>query len=266
MRADCLGRRSRLTEAGGRSPPAAKIPDFRDRFPGLERSPREGRACTPRGERRARGPRAHPRLCRGRAAAPARSASGQESRWKAVRIDASSDRCRSDGGAPLPDPSPAPEPLDPAHRDRVYAFALRLSGDRHFADDIAQETLIRALRPGVPRDLPYLFRIALNLVRSEKRTPASRTTSTGVPMDRVADSRTPGPLETLEKREQAEAYWRSVGLLPDRERTALLMRYGEGLACADIALALGTTTNAVSCLLRRGRDRLEALLDPRSQP
>jgi RNA polymerase sigma-70 factor (ECF subfamily) len=156
-------------------------------------------------------------------------------------------------------------PLDDALRARVYAFALRLTGDRERADETAQETLVRVLEGDLPRDLPYLFRIALNLVRSEGRTRARRRVAGSPSLDRVADSRTPDPLESLARREARERFWRCLGRLPAREREALVMRHAEGLACAEIAAVLGVSANAVSCLLRRGRDRLAAALAPGSE-
>lgn len=160
----------------------------------------------------------------------------------------------------------APPVLDPALRDRVCRFALRLTGDHHLAEDVAQETVARVLREGVPRDLPYLFRIALNLVRTEARGRARRRLDRGARVDRVADRRTPGPLETLETKEEKERFWKALGHLPERERSALVLRHGEGLTCAEIALVFGTTSNAVSCLLRRGKDRLLAIHAPGREP
>jgi DNA-directed RNA polymerase specialized sigma24 family protein len=53
-----------------------------------------------------------------------------------------------------------PATLDDRARRRVRAFAYRLTGDPHLADDVAQETLAKVLAGGVDREWPYLFRMA----------------------------------------------------------------------------------------------------------
>jgi RNA polymerase sigma-70 factor (ECF subfamily) len=148
-------------------------------------------------------------------------------------------------------------------RHRVRNFALRLTGDPHQSEDVAQETLARALVPGTPRNLPYLFSIALNLVRSDARR-AARQRPSPHPVERVADPRSTDPLSQLIAAEEKARFWSTVGRIPEKERVALTLRHGEGLSCADVAKTLGMTPNAVSCLLHRGKERLRPLLSPRS--
>jgi len=159
----------------------------------------------------------------------------------------------------VPEQAPGEEEI----RRRLRGFALRLTGDPHQAEDVAQETLARALVPGTPRDLPYLFSIALNLVRSDARK-AARRRSAPVPVEEVADPRSPDPLARLVALEEKAAFWSALGRIPERERQALILRVAEGLTCAEVAGTLGMTPNAVSCLLHRGKERLRTLLSPRS--
>jgi RNA polymerase sigma factor (sigma-70 family) len=138
-----------------------------------------------------------------------------------------------------------------------------MTGDRHFAEDVAQETLVRVLRDDGPRDLPWALRVALNLVRTEYRRAARRRSAT-TPVERVADPRAGDPLDALAAAEERARFWERFGHLPEKERTALILRFSEGLACADIARVFGVTPNAVSCLLHRGKERARALLSERS--
>src|ERR1700686_5567156 len=64
------------------------------------------------------------------------------------------------------------------HQDRVFAFSLALTGNRHDAEEVAQDTFLRAYRalvtypPDRIRELkqkPWLHRIALNVVRNRVR-------------------------------------------------------------------------------------------------
>ena len=159
--------------------------------------------------------------------------------------------------------APGSRPVDEEVRTRVRCFALRLTGDEDRAEDVAQEAVARVLEAGAPTDLPYLFRVALNLVRTEARRNALRRTATGN-VDRVADPRSPEPLHSMVSEEEKARFWSTLGRLPERERTALVLRFGEGLSCADVGRTLGISPNAVSCLLRRGKERMRGLLAPRS--
>jgi RNA polymerase sigma-70 factor (ECF subfamily) len=148
-------------------------------------------------------------------------------------------------------------------RTRVRGFALRLTGDADFAEDVAQETLVRVLTGDSPRDLPYALRVALNLVRSEFRR-ARRRRAAPTEIDRVAAPRGAEPADALAAAEDRSRFWERFGHLPEKERTALVLRFAEGLSCAEIARVFGTTPNAVSCLLHRAKERARTLLAPGS--
>jgi len=147
----------------------------------------------------------------------------------------------------------------------VCAFALRLTGDRHRAEDAAQETLARALKSGVSMDLPYLFQIALNFVRDEARRAENRLRAPEDP-DTRPDARAADPAEAIVVAEEKARVWEALGRMPEREREALVLRFGEGLSCAEVAAVLQTTTNAVACLLHRSKDRMILLLSRRGAP
>ncbi len=66
----------------------------------------------------------------------------------------------------------------------------------------------------------------------------------------------PSPSEQAARREELDGLEARVRSLPDRERTAIRLRYQEGLTIAAIAGRLGLTPGAVSGLLRRGAERL----------
>ena len=154
--------------------------------------------------------------------------------------------------------------MDARTRQRLRGWALRLTGDRELAEDAAQEAVVRVLAGGEPRDLPYLFRVVLNIVRNEARRYARRRTG-GLPEpDRVADSREPGPLQRVLADERDARLWTALGEIPERERTVLLLRFAEGLSCAEIARVEGTSPNAVSCLIQRGKERMRSILAPGS--
>jgi len=160
----------------------------------------------------------------------------------------------------LTDPgAPGLVPVGEELRARLRNFAHRLTGDPHLAEDVAQETMVRILEPGTPREIPYAYAVALNLVRTEARQ-AARRRRAPEPVEDLVDGREAAPLARLEAEEARSHLWASLGRLPERERLAMLLRFGEGLSCAEVARTMGMTPNAVSCTLHRGKERMRALL------
>lgn len=158
---------------------------------------------------------------------------------------------------------PGDRPAGEEIRTRLRDFARRLTGDPHLAEDVAQETMVRILAPGTPRDVPYAFAVALNLVRTEARL-AARQRRASDAVEEYADPRPSDPLGRLVAREEDSRLWSSMGRLPERERLAMELRFCEGLSCSGIGRTLGMTPNAVSCLLHRGKERMRTMLAVRS--
>ena len=123
---------------------------------------------------------------------------------------------------------------------------------------------MRVLAEGAPRDLPYLFRAVFNIVRNERRRHAQRRTGALLHADHVADPAEPGPLQRLVAEERDARVWSALGEIPERERSALILRFSEGLTCSEIARVLGVSPNAVSCLIHRGKENMRSLLAPGS--
>jgi RNA polymerase sigma-70 factor (ECF subfamily) len=144
----------------------------------------------------------------------------------------------------------------------LWVYLERLTGDRHQADDLLQETYYRLLRATVPFDgeahrRRYLFRIATNLARDRFRRSRVRPAEVshedaGVPTSALA-SRTPA----LEQRlDLATAF----SALRSRERALLWLAYSQGASHKEIAEVVGVGTGSVKALLFRARRRLAALL------
>jgi RNA polymerase sigma-70 factor (ECF subfamily) len=70
----------------------------------------------------------------------------------------------------------------------------------------------------------------------------------------------PSAQQRLAQREQAHAVEQAIGRLPPKQRTAVVLRYYEGLSGRETAAAMGTSLKAVQRLLARARAALEARL------
>lgn len=139
------------------------------------------------------------------------------------------------------------------HRGTVYRVARRMLRSHEEADDVTQETFVRAWRalPGFRGDAPvraWLLRIALNLVRNRvSRRP---------PEDPLDDSFDPGSTgrgaEAESEREEARsAVRRAVAGLPPRQREVVILKVFSEMTYEDVAGAMGLTPGAVKAHLHQ---------------
>ena len=142
----------------------------------------------------------------------------------------------------------------------MYRFALRLAGDHHAAQDIAQETMLRAWRRRKrlrdPRAAkPWLLTIAANIWRDRLRR--KRVRSGEAMGDAPAPPARESPVgEALTHREAVELVQRRMARLPPRQRQVLYLRAFEELSIEEIAGVLSIHVNAVKASLALGRRTL----------
>jgi RNA polymerase sigma-70 factor, ECF subfamily len=140
---------------------------------------------------------------------------------------------------------------------QLVRYLTRRRGDRDWAEEVAQETFLRALRQDrIDNERAWLFAVATNLVRDEARKDARRRRHLALLAER---ERAEGPAEqeptTLERAQEAAMARRAVDALAERDRLALLMRE-EGLSYEEIAVALELSPGSVGTTLSRARRRL----------
>lgn len=154
-----------------------------------------------------------------------------------------------------------------AHCDAVYSAALRLSGSRAEADDLAQETFVRAYRAlrgfDAERVLTlesraWLLTITLNLWRNRLRRASRRPRETGAQFPDVADPR-PGPEARAEATAEAGVLVDLLRDLPEHHRVPVVLRHVVGLSYTEISSVLGCPVGTAKANVARGLDRLRAL-------
>lgn len=154
-----------------------------------------------------------------------------------------------------------------AHRDPVFATALRLCGHRADAEDLAAEVFLRAYRAARSygrerraelRVRAWLMAILWNLRRNTARTAARRPAP--APLDGVdVAAAGEGVEEIAERHEAGGELARLLRLLPERQRAAVVLRHVGDLPVGEIAVILGVPEGTVKSHLSRGLGRLREL-------
>src|SRR5512146_2950985 len=138
----------------------------------------------------------------------------------------------------------------------LVRYLTRRLGDRDWAEEVAQETFIRALRQEhLVNERAWLFAVANNLVRDEARRDARQRRHLDLLRAEQASAVVEPEPSSLERAQEAALARRAVEALAERDRLALLMRE-EGLDYAEIAEALGLSAGSIGTTLARARRRL----------
>jgi RNA polymerase sigma-70 factor (ECF subfamily) len=178
--------------------------------------------------------------------------------------DESTQRLAADLDGTFPD-------LVRTYQDRLYGFALRLTGSPQDAEECTQDAFVRAYRAleryPVERRLslqlkPWLYRITLNVVRNRVRRPRPVTTALDGPIgDSLASNRAEQPEQVFENAERRTHLARALAQLPERYATAVVLRHVQGLSYAEAAEVLEQPVGTTKSDVHRGLSLLREVLE-----
>jgi len=158
------------------------------------------------------------------------------------------------------------------YSNSIYQLGYRMLGNRHEAEDIAQEAFIRAYVniKSFNQDLKFstwLFRIATNLCidRIRKKKPdyyldAEVSGTDGLTMYSQLSSDTPLPETELESLELQESVQKEILKLPEKYRSVIVLKYIEELSLNEISEILDLPLGTVKTRIHRGREALRQQL------
>lgn len=164
------------------------------------------------------------------------------------------------------------EPLDAAsvfecYHDPIYRYVLRMVREPAEAEDLTQDTFLRAHnRLETLRDSEairgWLYRIAthacLDRLRGRRQWVSIESADATAPT--LADDRSPSAQEMTERKETSECVQRCLDLLPDTYRAVILLREAHALSAAEIADLLGISVATVKIRLHRARKKLQKIM------
>jgi RNA polymerase sigma-70 factor (ECF subfamily) len=158
------------------------------------------------------------------------------------------------------------------YQGRIYNLALGMTRDAGAAEDLAQDTFVRAYRAigqfrGQSLFRTWLYQIAVNVVRSHLQRQRRQRWS-WLPW-KADDEDDYTPEETVAADEnvelalvQRELIDRALATLPEEMRTAVTLRDVHGLEYREIAAVMDVPIGTVESRIFRARQRLRPLLEP----
>ena len=159
------------------------------------------------------------------------------------------------------------------HSRAVFRLAFRMTGNEQDAEDVVQETFLRAYRQLDRYEArssfsTWLYRIAsnysLDLIRMRKRHEDKRERGKAEERDilQTLPVNTPGPDRIVYSGQVQDRVNEALNELSAQERTAFVLRHFEGLSIDEIGEALGTGTNATKHSIFRAVQKLRRSLEP----
>ena len=158
------------------------------------------------------------------------------------------------------------------YQNRLYQVCYRMLGNKHEAEDIAQEAFVRAYTNLHTFDQKrkfstWLYRIATNLCidRIRKKKPdyyldaeVAGTDCLDMYSQIAADDQLPE--EQLEQMELQDRIQYEISRLPDKYRSAIVLKYMEELSLQEISEILDLPLGTVKTRIHRGREALRKQL------
>lgn len=160
------------------------------------------------------------------------------------------------------------EDLVRGYQDRLYSFAMRLTGRREDAEEVAQDAFVRAYRalktypPERIRALAlkaWLYQITLNVARNRFR--GKRRVFVPLEAWNAHDEPSSRPDARLESTRRRADLATLVGGLPERFRNAIVLRYVEGLRVEEVAAILKQPLGTTKSNLHRAVNALRAAIE-----
>ena len=167
-------------------------------------------------------------------------------------------------------------------QNRLFNTAYRILGNAEEAEEVVQDTCIKVYQ-GIDKFnknssfAAWIFRIAHNSCLDVVRIKQRKRNIQFVPLDAPADPEggsespgavaqaadpSPGPADLLDHSEQGAVIAEKLAMLPDSQRTVLVLHDIEGFSYIEISEITGEAVGTVRSRLHYGRQKMRELLEP----
>lgn len=148
------------------------------------------------------------------------------------------------------------ESLVELFEERIFNYLCQRLNNRHDAEDLTQETFLKAYRAIERYDSHFAFSTWLFTIA--KRTLANHFRAVRPTVPELTDTEIDreDPAVLLEQKDESRAVWAMAKALNPDQYEALWLRYGEGFSIAETAQIMKTNQVRVRVLLHRARHQL----------
>ena len=143
---------------------------------------------------------------------------------------------------------------------RLFSFLFRLTGHVQDAEDLVQDTLVKAFRalPRYDAARPWLPRLYTNAPRPALNHRRGKRAVEELPDELPSPGDEAGPGESAATRDEDASLWHLARRLNPRYHEVLWLHYGEGFPLPEVAAVMGANRFGVKVLLHRARRALLA--------
>ncbi len=141
----------------------------------------------------------------------------------------------------------------------IYSTAFKWTGSKEDSEDIAQEVCVKVGRSICAFRMEskfstWLYRIVLNTAKDFQRKQRNHSNIDDVPEIAFADN------SSAEMHTESKELWQLVGQLPDKQRDAVLLVYGEDLTHGEVANVMECKESTVSWYIHEAKKQLKTLI------
>lgn len=154
----------------------------------------------------------------------------------------------------------------------IFSLAMRIVGNEADAEEVMQDVLERVWRRAPTFDpsrgrfgswvLGMTHHVAIDLLRRRQRRPQSIDTEAAEQVVALTPDGGPDVAETVIQNEEARRVRQALQELPESQQQAIELAFFKGLSHLEIAAATGDPLGTIKTRIRRGMERLKAVLGP----
>lgn len=152
-----------------------------------------------------------------------------------------------------------------SHQSSIIVFVQRMVRSRALALDLSQEVFVRAYTSLHTFEAnkalrPWLYRIALNLVRDHFRNPKNRIMTEAPGKDRAINP-APTPEAAWLEKERNFLLQQALTRLPPDQGEAIVLRFYQDMGFEEMSIVLGIKASTAKMRVYRGLERLARMLE-----